>query len=243
MAKDKAFYDQDEVLATYLAHRQRPDNPNDALERPVFLDLAGDLRNLDIIDLGCGDAVFGKEALTRGAKSYLGIELSEGMVQLALHNLETTSGQIIQGSIEDWQAQEGQADFVVSRLALNYVEHLEPVFREVYKALRPGGRFVVTLEHPVITSHFVSLESGKRSSWLVDDYFKPGARKHVWLGKEVSKYHHSIEDYLRMLEVAGLRLERLRESKPQREHFHSEAEFQRRLRIPLFLFLAASKPA
>ncbi|MCA9839086.1 MAG: methyltransferase domain-containing protein [Trueperaceae bacterium] len=243
MTKDKAFYDQDEVLAIYLAHRQRRDNPNDALERPVFLDLAGDLRNLDIIDLGCGDAAFGREALSGGARSYLGIELAEGMVQLALENLADTSGKVERKGIEDWQAQEGQADFVVSRLALNYVEHLEPVFREVYKALRPGGRFVVTLEHPVITSHFASLESGKRSSWLVDDYFKSGARKHVWLGKEITKYHHSIEDYLSMLEEAGLRLERLRESKPQREHFHSEAEFQRRLRIPLFLFLAASKPA
>ncbi len=241
MAKDKAFYDQDDVLATYLAHRQRPDNPNDALERPVFLELAGNLQNIDIIDLGCGDAVFGKEALEKGASSYLGIEVSEAMIGLATNNLKHTVGKVRQESIENWRAQAEQADLVASRLALNYIEHLESVFKEAYKALRPGGRLIVSLEHPVITSNFASLERGKRSSWLVDDYFKSGARKHTWLGQEITKYHRSLEDYLELLKATGFRLEQIRESKPRREHFQSEAEFERRLRIPLFLFLAASK--
>ena len=62
MSEDRAFYDNPEVRSLYFAHRDRPDNPNDTLERPIFLELAGDLAGLDILDLGCGDAAFGREA-------------------------------------------------------------------------------------------------------------------------------------------------------------------------------------
>lgn len=48
MSEDRAFYDNLDVRANYLAHRDRTDNPNDTLERPIFLELAG---NLDIFDL------------------------------------------------------------------------------------------------------------------------------------------------------------------------------------------------
>ncbi len=41
---------------------------------------------------------------------------------------------------------------------------------------------------------------------------------------------------------AGFVIERLRESHPQRALFADEAEYHRRKRIPLFLFLAGHKP-
>lgn len=242
MSPDKEFYDNPEVRSQYLAHRDRPDNPNDALERPIFLELAGDLAGLDIIDLGCGNAAFGKEALDRGARSYQGIEVSRAMVDLACQTLAGTSGNVCHEKIEMWRSREQQVDLVTSRLALHYVEHLMPVFQEVYTALRSGGRFVVSVEHPVITSNFASSADGRRTTWLVDNYFKPGARVHTWLGHEVIKYHHTLEKYFDLLINAGFQLECIRESRPQKENFLDEREYDRRLRIPLFLFVAAHKP-
>lgn len=243
MSDDGEFYDRDGVASTYLEHRQRPDNPNDTIERPTFLELVGDLSGLDIIDLGCGTAAFGREALEAGARSYLGIEVSERMADLARHNLEGLAGRVDHQAIEEWSAEAAGADLVTSRLALNYVEDLDGVFRQVRKALRPSGRLVVSVEHPVITSSFASLADGRRTSWLVDDYFRTGARPHQWLGREVVKYHHTLNDWLDLIENSGLRLERLRESHPARENFQSEQEYERRLRIPLFLFLVARKAA
>lgn len=242
MSNSKEFYDDPEVRANYLAHRRRPDNPNDVLERPLFLELAGELTNLDIIDLGCGDASFGKEALLQGARSYQGIEISEAMVNIAHQMLADTTGKVIHESIETWRAQSEQADLVTSRLALNYIENLKPAFQEMYKALRPGGRVIVSVEHPVITSNFASLAEGRRTTWLVDNYFKLGARVHLWLGHEVTKYHHTLEEYFDLVRDADFELERIRESRPNKDNFLSEEEYERRLRIPLFLFIVARKP-
>lgn len=242
MPEEQPFYDHPAVQAQYFAHRNRPDNPNDALERPIFLELAGDLAGLDILDLGCGDAAFGREALQQGAGSYEGIDAAEAMVELACQNLTGTSGRVRQESIEAWRAvQPEQVDLAVSRLALHYVEQLEPVFQKIYQALRPGGRLILSVEHPVITSNFANLTRGRRTSWVVDDYFRLGARVHQWLGQEVTKYHRTMEDYLDLISHAGFELERLRESCPQRENFSSESEYNRRLRIPLFLLIAAHK--
>jgi SAM-dependent methyltransferase len=236
------FYDRDGVREEYLQHRQRPDNPNDAIERPIFLELAGDLAGLDIIDLGCGDARFGREALEQGAHSYLGIEVSESMATLARRNLEGLNGRIEKIAIEGWRAEPETANLVTSRLALNYVEDLTAVFRQMHEALLTEGRIVLTVEHPVITSNFESLASGRRTNWLVDDYFRSGARPHRWMGREVLKFHRTLDDYLDLVQGSGLVLERVRESRPSRENFQSEDEYQRRLRIPLFLFIVARKP-
>lgn len=241
MSNHEEFYDNPDIRAKYIARRTQPDNPNDTLERPIFLELVGNLNQLDIIDLGCGDASFGKKALLQGAHSYMGIEASRAMVDLALAQLTNTSGKVQHERLETWKAQSEQADLVSSRLALQYVENLEPVFQEAYQALRPGGRMIFSVEHPVITSNFASLAEGRRTTWLVDNYFKPGARVHQWLGHEVTKYHRTLEEYFDLITMTGFKLEHIRESRPQAQNFSSQEEYERRMRIPLFLFISARK--
>jgi SAM-dependent methyltransferase len=236
-----AFYDDDAVFAEYMSHRRWVDNPNNTLEYPVMIELAGELANLRILDLGCGDAAWGREALAKGCRSYLGVEGSRNMVAAARRQLEDTSGEIAHASIETWDYPHGAFDLVVSRLALHYLQDVKAVFALVYDSLAPAGRFVFSIEHPVITSCDRGWQSGPRQAWLVDDYFETGQRETAWLGGKVIKYHRTVEDYFGGLQRAGFVVESLRESRPERRWFQDEATFQRRKRIPLFLFLAAAK--
>ena len=98
------------------------------------------------------------------------------------------------------------------------------------------------VEHPVITSCDRAWQGqGLRQDWIVDDYFDSGPRVTQWLGCQVTKIHRTVEDYYLALQQAGFTVESLRESRPQRAQFSSEDTYQRRMRIPLFLFLAGKK--
>jgi SAM-dependent methyltransferase len=241
-ASGPAFYDDDAVFATYMAARQRRDGPNNTLEQPVILELIGDLDGRQVLDLGCGDAGFGRMVLARGGSTYLGVEGSRNMAAVARETLAGTGGQVQHCAIEDWKAPMAAFDLAVARLSLHYLADLAPVFAQVCQALTSGGRFVFSVEHPVITSCDRGWPAGTlRQDWLVDDYFVTGARETSWMGGKVYIYHRTVEDYFRALQDAGFVVEQLRESRPQREQFADEQTYTRRMRIPLFLFLAGRK--
>jgi SAM-dependent methyltransferase len=238
-----AFYDDEEVFTTYTSRRERVDSPNDTLEKPIFDELIGNLAHLRILDLGCGNATFGLEALQQECQSYLGIDGSERMVQAAREKLSGTPAAVEYAPIETWAYPLHQFDLVTSRLALHYVEEIEPVFAKVYQALTEAGRFVFSIEHPVITCCDRAWQSGGlRQDWIVDNYFETGPRQTQWMGGEVIKYHRTVEDYFLALQHAGFVVESLRESRPQPARFQDEATYERRKRIPLMLFFAAARP-
>jgi SAM-dependent methyltransferase len=235
------FYDQPSVFNTYMQHRTWSQNPNDTIERPIFMQLVGDVKDRAILDLGCGNADFGLESIQLGCSRYVGIEGSNNMAQSARHTLEGTYGEIILSSIEDWDYPEDAFDFVVSRLALHYIEEVEECFRKVHKTLVPSGKFVFSVEHPVLTSCNRSAEgSTRRADWIVDNYFETGERNYPWMGDTVVKYHRTVEDYFTAVQRAGLTITSLRESRPLPSNLN-HAEYLRRLRIPLFLFISAYK--
>jgi SAM-dependent methyltransferase len=238
------FYDNEVVFATYMAKRETQlDSPNEVLEKPVFDDLVGDLKGLRILDLGCGNGGFGWEALQQGCRSYLGIDSSRNMVELATKTLAGTPGEVERATIETWEYPLRQFDLVASRLALHYVEDIEAVFARVFHTLVVGGRFVFSVEHPVITSCDRARQTGgPRQHWIVDGYFETGPRITSWMGGEVIKYHRTIEDYFAALRQTGFAVGAVRESRPQRALFIDEATYERRKRIPLFLFFSGVVP-
>ena len=237
------FYDDNAVFNTYQMQREnRRDSPNDALEKPIFDELTGNLANLRILDLGCGNAKYGVEALQQGCRAYLGIEGSRNMFGLAEQTLAGSTGQVVQATIEGWDYPKQQFDLVTARLSLHYVADIDTLFTNVFNALADAGRFIFSVEHPVITSSDSAWRTGgPRQHWIVDDYFTTGARVTTWMGGEVIKYHRTVEDYFIGLQKAGFTVTSLRESRPQREHFHDQANYERRMRIPLMLFFSATR--
>lgn len=236
------FYDDQSVFKTYAEMRQRRDSPNETMEAPVFDELAGVVRGLRVLDLGCGAASVGRDMLARGASEYLGLEGSKRMAAAARATLRGTSGVVVEQRIETWAYPARAFDLVVSRLALHYVADLRSLLANVARALVEGGRLVFSVEHPVITSCSRGWKEGTvRQDWLVDDYFETGARVTRWLGGEVRKYHRTVEDHFAAMSAAGFVVEELREGRPRVEMFTDVETFERRERIPLFLIIAGRK--
>jgi SAM-dependent methyltransferase len=239
-----AFYDDAGVHAAYVASvRQDPANAQRVMEEPALLDALGDVRGLRVLDLGCGDAALGRRLLEDGAREYVGVDGSERMVRAARTTLEGTSGRVVHGAIERFAGPPGAHDLVVSRLALHYVEDIDPPLAVCHAALAPGGRMVLTVVHPVMTAHAGSGDPGELlTQALVDDYFRPGPRDQRWLGGSVRWHHRPLEAYVAAFLRAGFALTAVGECAPRAERFGGdEAEFARRLRVPRFLLLAGRR--
>ncbi len=237
-----SVYDEGEFYESYMKRRNRPESPNNIIEKPILLEMIGNVTGKRVLDLGCGDAEIGVELLQQGGTSYLGVEGSENMTLAATQNLEGTTGQVLHSSMEEWQPQPEQYDLVLSRFALHYVADLSSVFKKVHDSLLLGGKFIFSVQHPVLTSSAKSAEgSCRRSDWVVDDYFNQGERVEPWIGKKVIKYHRTIEEYFQLLLAAGFMVEDLREGTPRPENFSNREEYERRMRIPLVLIISGTK--
>jgi SAM-dependent methyltransferase len=239
-ARGGSFYDLAGVGERYLAHHDgRRFSPNHVMEDPAVLAEIGDPAGLRVIDLGCGDGRFGRELIAAGCADYLGIDGSATMVDRACRELTGPRARVELADLEDFEAPAQSADLVTARLSLHYVADLGAVLRATARALRPGGRFVMTVVHPVITSHDTPSDE-PRTTWTVDDYFRPGPRTRTWFGSQVTWQHRTVEQYTAALVESGLSLTAIGECPPVAERFDGDAaELARRLRVPLFLLLAA----
>ncbi|WP_099361439.1 class I SAM-dependent methyltransferase [Fredinandcohnia onubensis] len=235
-------YDHEDFFSNYMKRRGRKDSPNNAIESPIIYELIGDFQNKSILDLGCGDASFGKDLLSQGASYYTGVEGSEQMVAAAKLNLKSENGTIYHENLETYSFPSNHFDIVASRFAIHYISDIRSLFQNVYRALKKNGKFVFSVQHPLTTSSFISKQEGdKRGNWVVDDYFLEGERKEPWIDQIVVKYHRTIEQYFRALTETGFRIDDLREGAPRREHFSNDDEYKRRQRIPVVLIFSCRK--
>lgn len=243
MNEDSA-YDDPSVFAAYTAaHVPGPHNPNHVMEAPAVWGELGEVTGLRVLDLGCGDARFGADLLAAGAASYHGVDGSRRMVTRARQVLTETVGSVEDARLEDHVPPARSAEVVTCRLAAHYLADLDAFLAGVRHALVDGGRFVMTMVHPVLSSHDTPSD-GPRQHWVVDDYFRPGPRRRPWFGSEVTWHHRTVEQYHHALTAAGLTVRVLRECPPDPTRLvGAPGELDRRRRVPLFLLLGAVRTA
>ncbi|WLD94760.1 class I SAM-dependent methyltransferase [Alkalihalobacillus sp. AL-G] len=236
------YYDENAFFEAFQKRRDRPESPNNAIEGPALISMLDGVDGKSVLDLGCGTGDFGAELFQIGAVNYHGVDGSERMIEAARVKLKDTNAKLWQGHLEEIQIQESVYDLIVSRLAFHYLKDVKPLFKKVYLALPLNGRLVFSVQHPVLTASMKSTGEGKRTDWIVDDYFHSGERIEPWINQEnVRKYHRTVEQYVTALLEAGFQLEGLKEGTPERRYFESDEEYERRLRIPLVLVLSATK--
>lgn len=111
-----------------------------------------DFKGKKVLDLGCGFGWHCRYAIENGAKSVIGIDLSEKMLARAkeTNNLEGILYE--RKALEDVNYPAEHFDIVLSSLTLHYVESFDTIVQNIYQWLTSGGYFVFSVEHPVFTA-------------------------------------------------------------------------------------------
>ena len=206
--------------------------------------LPEDFMGLDVLDLGCGYGWHSKYAAERGARSVLGLDPSERMLAAARERNPHPAVEYRLCSAEGYGWPPESFDLVVSNLALHYVEDLGGVYAGVFRTLRPGGAFVMNIEHPAFTSgvneDWLYDSGGRAVCWPMDGYFLPGPRETLFAGCEVIKYHHTLAQILGGLLEAGFTLAAVDEARPDGEMLKLPGMADE-LRRPQMLLVRAEK--
>lgn len=153
------------------------------------------------VDLGSGrgaDVIKLAEEAGRSGFVY-GIDISDGMIAKAEANLakfEVTNAKILKAGLENLPLGTGTVDCIISNCTINHAVDKLAVWNEVYRILKPGGRFVV--------SDIYATEP------IPEQYRNdPEAIAECWAGAVTRA------EYLTMLEVAGfINIRIFEESKP-----------------------------
>lgn len=101
------------------------------------------------VDLGSGrghDLIrLAEEVGTAG--EVIGIDISDGMIRKAERNLAKfgiENGRVIKTDLEELKLDDGSTDLVISNCTINHAEEKQKVWNEIFRILKPGGRFVVS---------------------------------------------------------------------------------------------------
>ena len=102
-----------------------------------------------VLDLGCGR---GRETLQAaravgGEGSAWGVDITPGMIeaaQEAAQAVQVKNVAFLLAPMEEIPLPDGSVNAIISNCAINHVADKAAVYREIYRLLKPGGRFVVS---------------------------------------------------------------------------------------------------
>lgn len=242
--KIQNIYDDPDFFAGYQELRRTESGINAALEQPAFRRLLPPLAGLRILDLGCGFGHFARYARQQQASEVYAIDSSTKMLAEAIRLTNDAQIKYVQTSIEEFPPKETAFDLVVSSLALHYVHNYESVVRKVHTALRAGGRFVFSVEHPICTANPIGWYCDAFQNelhWPLDRYGEEGKRSTKWFVDGVIKFHRTTGTYVNSLTEAGFKILRLEEPQPLPEAVQKQPKLTLHSRRPVVLLLSAEK--
>lgn len=217
--------------------------------------LPGTLRMLKLqpgqtgLDVACGQGVLCRVWRRAGIEA-VGVDASHALIRLARERSDPAIRYEIADAGNLSGLPQGRFDAAACLLAIQNIHPLPPVMKSVAACLKPGGRFLIVMNHPCF-------RSPKASRWgwdagaqyrRVDRYLLPRKEPiltHPGQGTQYTwTFHRPLQAYVKALTSAGMLLDGLEEwasHKQSEPGPRAAAENESRKEIPLFLALRARK--
>jgi ubiquinone/menaquinone biosynthesis C-methylase UbiE len=209
-----------------------------------MLAACGDVRGLKVLDCGCGEGRFCRMLPRCGAEHVLGVDLCAPMINAAK---ELASGRDAY-ALADVQ----DLSFLVDHsfdLAVSYLNQcdlldFEANTREVFRVLKPGGRFIIANLHPMRSAvgGWSITDDGVKQHVILDRYFDEGERRWKMMGVAFTNFHRTLSTYIRGYRQTGFAIEQIIEPTVELHNLERFPELDDELRVPNFILFLLAKP-
>ncbi|GII55412.1 SAM-dependent methyltransferase [Planotetraspora thailandica] len=172
--------------------------------------LLGEVGGKSVLEVGCGAGQCGRWLTAQGA-SVVGLDLSYRQLQHS-RRIDLSAGRalpVVQADAETLPFADGSFDLACSAFgALPFVADAGAALSEVFRVLRPGGRFVFSVSHPI---RWAFPDDPGRPGLTVDrPYFDRAPYVEVTDGvPSYVEHHRTMGDWVAAIASAGLVLDGL----------------------------------
>jgi SAM-dependent methyltransferase len=197
-----------------------------------------------VLDVGTGEGQVARLAAARGA-AVVGVDPSVAQLQVAR---ERAGGPLyLRGEGTHLPFADGSFDAAVACLVFEHIEDADGAIAEAARVLRPGGRFLFFLNHPLLQtpgSGWIDDQILEEQYWRIGPYLTPDRSvEEVDKGILIPFFHRPLSDYVNSMAGCGLVITRMEEPSPPPGFLARAEEYRAAATIPRLLVLVSQRLA
>ena len=238
-------YNNEKIFNTFLIEREDKNSPFNLQVKPTMLKFMGELKNKNILDLGCGMGHFAKELHFLDAKKIIGIDISEKEIEYAnkYHKESNIEYKILDA--QNINSLNQKFDIVSSGIVVDYIEDFDSLLKSINDCLVDNGLFVFSQVHPLSTA------PKEKRKWLQDnncnhiyqlsDYSFEGKREMSYFEGTVTMYHRTLSTIINAILKNNFEILEMSEPIPSKEELEIFPDRIKNLHKPSFLIFKLRK--
>ncbi len=221
---------------------------------PAMVEACGNVRGLEVLDLGCGIGYFSRQMAEKGAAKVVGIDISPNQLSHArqIEEKERLGIEYIEGDAASVIESLPEASFDLVTACVSLIDMPDPgrVIRGAHRVLRDQGRIVFTNLHPVTDTRerrWVRDADGKKLGLQIVDYFDETPLTLTWMSErykypfQTTGNSYTLQTWMQWIIQAGFILEDFIEPYATDEAIAQHPGLDDTRIVPTFLIIVARK--
>jgi SAM-dependent methyltransferase len=149
LKNDASITNYDSIAEIFLVHISQPDSWNNLYERPNTLSRLPTLQEKNVLDLGCSSGFFTEYALEKGAR-VTAIDASKKLIDRLASRIKSPQLRLFCADIAQPMPflESSSFDCTICSLVIDYIKDWKPLFGELYRVMKKGGRLIISTHHP-----------------------------------------------------------------------------------------------
>jgi 2-polyprenyl-3-methyl-5-hydroxy-6-metoxy-1,4-benzoquinol methylase len=235
----KKIYTWNEIARDYLKIA-KDDKFIHYLDSPKFIDLLGDLSDKSVLDLGCGNGLLVNKLVKKGIKNYLGVDLSEILIEVAKANKGSKVDFKVSNLEPSFEFGKKKYDVVLAKMLLMYIKDVDLFLSNVSNVIKKDGVFAVSILHP--SRPLINYSLGKNTEYSKTKYYFADTESTVsFAHKELRFYYRSLSTYIESFIDAGFSIVATQEIVPDKKFIEKYPDEKKKLGVPITMHFLLKK--